>query len=429
MEPFLRSLILRGFRSFDQERVDFDNPTILVGQNGSGKSNLVDAIAFLAEVTALPLQAVVTRRGGALEIIHQEQCKGLSTEAEILKRHPGPRGLILTCEEEVYTPTFGLAAALGPLDGDVAGARYSFEVRVNREWDEEYDGPLPATIEVQREQCILWTSGGQMHWFDRAGDAFRTDIASLNPGLDPAALGLPVVGGDAHFAPVLRALRSLHVNSIDPVQLGQVQVPDNGLRLRRDGRNAASVLRSIERHSSDDMNRIVEILATIVPDVIQVRPVPEGKGETLEFILQAGDRKRLRLRAANMSHGTLRALGLVLAVYQRPRPSLLVIEEPEATIHPGAIGAIMDLIRHASRSMQVIVTTHSPDLLDAKWVEDKHLRVVVWEEGSSRVLPVSEGSRRVLQKHLMGAGELLRSNALEPAPATDRTADLFEAIP
>lgn len=431
MDQFLRSLTLKGYRSFGLEHVEFDNPTFLVGQNASGKSNMVDAIALLAEITALPLQAVVTRRGGALEVIHQEPSKGLSTEAEINKRYPKPRGLIVTatCEEEIYAPTFGLAVALGPLGGDVASARYAFEVRVDRELDEEYDGYLPPTIEVQREQCILRTSGDQMHWFDREGGTFRTDVAGLNPGLDPLALGLPVVGGDSRFAPVLHALRSLHVNSIDPFQLGRVQVPDSGLRLRRDGRNAASVLRSIGRHSWDDTNRIVEILAAIVPNIIQVQPVSEGQGETLEFILQAGDQRRLRLKAASMSQGTLRALGLVLAVYQQPPPSLLVIEEPEATIHPGAIGAIMDLIHHACRSMQVIVTTHSPDLLDAKWIEDRHLRLVVWEEGESRVLPVSEGSRRVLQKHLMGAGELLRSNALQPAPSADHAPDLFEAIP
>ena len=51
-----------------------------------------------------------------------------------------------------------------------------------------------------------------------------------------------------------------------------------------------------------------------------------------------------------MSDGTLRSLGLIMAVFQKPSPSLLVIEEPEATIHPGALGAVLDLIRKASRT-------------------------------------------------------------------------------
>jgi hypothetical protein len=81
--------------------------------------------------------------------------------------------------------------------------------------------------------------------------------------------------------------------------------------------------------------------------------------------------------------------------------------------------------------MQVVITTHSPDLLDAKWITDHHLRIVDWREGATRVAPVSDATRKALHDHLMGAGELLRSNALEPAPLFDEAAkfvqgDLFE---
>jgi predicted ATPase len=119
------------------------------------------------------------------------------------------------------------------------------------------------------------------------------------------------------------------------------------------------------------------------------------------------------------------------AVFQRPVPSLIVIEEPEATIHPGALESVLDLLRHASKHMQVVITTHSPELLDAKWITDHHLRVVEWTDGATRVAPVSDAARLALHDHLMGAGELLRSNALDPEPLFDEQAklvqgDLFE---
>jgi hypothetical protein len=65
-----------------------------------------------------------------------------------------------------------------------------------------------------------------------------------------------------------------------------------------------------------------------------------------------------------------------------------------------------------------VATTHSPEVLDAKWIQDKHLRIVEWGEGATRVAPLSEASRKALQQRLMGAGELLRSNALQPQPET-----------
>jgi predicted ATPase len=118
-----------------------------------------------------------------------------------------------------------------------------------------------------------------------------------------------------------------------------------------------------------------------------------------------------------MSDGTLRVLGLITAVFQLPAPSLLVIEEPEASMHPGALGSILDVLRLASRSMQVVVTTHSPDILDAKWIEDRHLRILSREHGFTRIDSVSRAVRTVMKSHLMGAGELLRSNALTPDEA------------
>ena len=120
-----------------------------------------------------------------------------------------------------------------------------------------------------------------------------------------------------------------------------------------------------------------------------------------------------------MSDGTLRVLGLITAVFQRPAPSLLVIEEPEASMHPGALGSILDVLRLASRSMQVVVTTHSPDILDAKWIEARNLRILSWENGATRIARVSQAVRTALRQHLMGAGELLRSNALTSEEQTD----------
>jgi predicted ATPase len=95
----------------------------------------------------------------------------------------------------------------------------------------------------------------------------------------------------------------------------------------------------------------------------------------------------------------------------------MAIEEPEATIHPGALGVILDVLRHASKRTQVIVTTHSPEVLDADWLEDRHIRIVSWQQGTTRVMSLDVRSREALRQHLMSAGELLRSNALEGTPA------------
>ena len=115
-----------------------------------------------------------------------------------------------------------------------------------------------------------------------------------------------------------------------------------------------------------------------------------------------------------MSDGTLRALGILLAFMQKNRPLFIGLEEPEATLHPEALSSIMEIIRSFSRTSQVLVTTHSPELLDEKWLEAENLRIVSWEKGITQVQPLGAMSTQALQEHLMGAGELFRSNALQP---------------
>jgi predicted ATPase len=209
------------------------------------------------------------------------------------------------------------------------------------------------------------------------------------------------------------------VYSIEPSKLREMQEPDSGTSLKSNGGNVTSVLKEIERQSKTDSQRISDILATIVPNTKRVAVMKHGKSLSLQFTQEWGEKKRLNFEGFSMSDGTLRAIGLLAAVFQRPVPSLIAIEEPEATIHPGALESILELLHHASRQMQVVITTPSPELLDAKWITDRHLPIVEWIEGTTRVAPVSNSTRKALHDHLMGAGELLRSNALEAAPLFD----------
>jgi len=396
ISPIIRELIVKRFRSVPSAAIEFDNPLFLVGRNGSGKSNLVDALAFLSHAMSLPLQAVFDRRAGIAVVRNRTSGKS-------------------------YPPNLGLGVVFGGINGEIAGGRYAFEIRALPDYG----------FKVVREQCVVITPKNGRHWFDRKGEHFRTSVRGLDPSLDPAALGLPVVGGDARFAPVVRALSGMRVYSIEPAKVREMQDPDSGTTLKPDGSNATSVIQEIERRAPDELRRISEILGTIVPNTRRVRTKKHGNKLALEFTQEWGNRKSLRFEAFNMSDGTLRALGLLTAVFQWPPPTLVAIEEPEATIHPGALGAVLDLLLAASKRMQVIVTTHSPEVLDAKWILESHIRLVEWSEGATRVSRLAEAPRRALQEHLMGAGELLRSNALDPQPLFAEQVsqpDLFESL-
>lgn len=378
MNPAVISkIIIKRFRSFPAATLSFENPLFVVGRNGSGKSNLADVFSFVSEAMVSPLQAVFDRRGGIASVRNRSSVKSAP-------------------------PILGLAFEFGAFNG-TEGGRFAFEVKALPNYG----------YKVVREQCLVRRKDGVRWWFDR-GDEWKSNADGLTPALEPTSLALPLVGGDERFAPIFRILGGMRVYAIEPARLRDMQDPDSGQTLRPDGSNAASVLQELLR--GDDAKevkaQINSILESIVPETTSVFPKKHGNKISMTFSQEWGEGKKLSFDAFSMSDGTLRSLGLIMAVFQKPSPSVLVIEEPEATIHPGALGAILDLIRRASKTMQVIVTTHSPELLDARWVTDENLRIVSWQEGASHLLLPSRATREAMRQHLMGAGELLRSNAL-----------------
>ena len=119
----------------------------------------------------------------------------------------------------------------------------------------------------------------------------------------------------------------------------------------------------------------------------------------------------------NMSDGTLRALGVLTALFQGNRdhtPSLVGIEEPETALHPAASAALREALQTASEKTQVIVTSHSPDLLDDESISADMVRAVVSEAGETKIANIDEASRSVLRDKLFSVGELLRLDQLAP---------------
>ncbi|MEO6595418.1 MAG: AAA family ATPase, partial [Planctomycetota bacterium] len=138
-----------------------------------------------------------------------------------------------------------------------------------------------------------------------------------------------------------------------------------------------------------------------------------------------------RFSANNVSDGTVRALGILLALHQVGNGAampLIGIEEPETALHPAAIGVLTDGLRDAAERTQVVVTSHSPELLDDPEVPDGAILAVLAESNETRLGPLDAAGRETLREHLYTAGELLRMGQLRPDPALSqpRQLELFE---
>ena len=115
------------------------------------------------------------------------------------------------------------------------------------------------------------------------------------------------------------------------------------------------------------------------------------------------------------SDGTIRLLAMLTALSQDPAPSVVGLEEPELAIHPGAMAVLSDAMKEAATRGQVLVATHSPDLIDRLPIES--IRAVTAEGGSTRVDRVAEHQLKSVRQNLFSAGEIHSMEGLQPADA------------
>lgn len=396
MTPFLTRVVLRNFKSIASCDVRLGALTYLVGPNGSGKSNFLDALHLVKDALTTTLDNALNERGGLAEV--RRRSSG----------HPTHFGVRL--EFVLANGTTGV---------------YAFNV-----------GALTGRgYEVQREQCTLGGIGGGPH-FQMERGILQSSSESTFPAVTPDRLALVAASGAPAFRPVYDALTSMGFYNLNPKLIRELQKPQDGRLLKPSGENIASVFAHLERSAPSQHRLIQEYLQTVVPMVHGVERTQVGPMETLTFRQDmAGAKHPWRFNAQNMSDGTLRALGVLTALFQGNSDfaaTLVAIEEPETALHPAAASALREALSRASKYSQVIVTSHSPDLLDDPSILPPQILGVISSSGETQIASIDEPTKHILEQHLFSAGELLRLGQLSPDPELirqqqERQADLFES--
>lgn len=291
---------------------------------------------------------------------------------------------------------------------------------------------------VLDEECAVLGEGtaARPAWFRvRNGEVLGSSEESLPPAAKDRLL-LIAASGLPPFRPVFDALTRMEFYHVQPDRIRELQQPDARPLLAHDGSNLASLMRH-GRLPKPVHRRIVEYLSRITPDITDVRTRAVEGMYSLRIDHRRAGGEVWQAPARNVSDGTLRTLGILVALFQSWTDgvplSLVGIEEPEATVHPAALGVLLGALREASGRVQVVATSHSPDLLDSTDVETGSLLAVTMIDGRTAVGPVDEVGRSVLRDRLYTPGELLRLNQLTPDDAARAVAErgvvsLFDSL-
>jgi predicted ATPase len=101
---------------------------------------------------------------------------------------------------------------------------------------------------------------------------------------------------------------------------------------------------------------------------------------------------------------------------RRRHGSFVAIEEPESALHPGAAFTLTEAILEAAETGQILISTHSPELLQHEAIGPDNLVAVESRGGNTIASKVNAGACRAIRKRLMTAGELQRREQLSPEP-------------
>lgn len=373
----IAELRLTSFKSYRDVALPLAPLTVLIGRNGGGKSNALDALEVLSRLA----------RGGEI----RDALDGA-------RRDAGPvRGGIEGCPpigSDIFELGVSIARAAGEVRLDVK-IQVRPQVQILRETlTADVDGRRRVLLETTAPdphradiEAKVWNNkrGRNPHYQFRAAHLLTAQLplrlggqtAAERHVLEAAEIALGVLGGVFHLDPVPQLMRQY--------------VPEQDVVLRRNGENLSATIARLRR---DDRTRFAELVEVIkdLPEH-EVRALEVGRGEFGEVMLalsEVKDGRPVTVPARQMSDGMLRMIAVVTALLaggpgvaiEGPTsvtPSLtLVLEELENGLHPTQAARVLGLVKSAAaqQGFQVVLTTHSPALLNALGGDD-HLGVLV----------------------------------------------------
>lgn len=375
----IEQLTVSNYRSLGTEVRFAPGPlTVLVGPNGSGKSNVLDVLTFVRDIALQGLPAAITHRGGIGSVRRRSHGHPYNVRIELRARIDGREAI------------FGL---------ELTGDRVE-EYRVKSEW---------ARVGLE----------GGVAEYNREGDDWNGPHG-IAPRIDEQALAINSLGGDERFKRLLDFLASLTVYAIFPDTLRKPQKFDAARPMKRHGENWVSILREMVK--TEEKDDLVAGLRRLTGDIEDVKVSSAAGYLVAEFkqAAKAGSRAKQWFEAGQQSDGTLRVAGLLTALLQRPRLPVVGIEEPELTVHPGALSMLYDYVQQALTTSQVLLTTHSPLILDVIDPDQATLVVVERHDGATGLRQVAAKELEPVRERLLSLGDLYLTGDLQTQFDFDR---------
>lgn len=316
----LSKIKIRGYKSIQSLDLQLNPLNVLIGANGSGKTNFISIFKFLNQITERNLKLYVKRSGGADSFLYYGQ---KHTDKIYIELDFGSNG-----ESNIYE-----CILVPTLDGALIFEAENTYFHDRVKYERPYENPLGSG-----HQESLLTLFSQ--------DEKKGRIAS-------------------YVLEYLKSWRVYHFHDTsDTAPVKRIGDLNDNFYLRPDAANLAAYLYGLKRTHNYHYQKIRDTIQLVAPffDDFILRPFTENKNKIqLEWREKGSDYPFL---AYHLSDGTLRFICLTTLLLQPEPPSTILIDEPELGLHPYAINTLASLIKSASTRTQIILSTQSVPLVN-----------------------------------------------------------------
>lgn len=369
----LTTLAVHGYRSLRDVALPLGPLTVVTGANGTGKSSLYRAFGLLADAARGRLIASLAAAGGLSSVLWAgpEVVSGAMRRGEVPVQGTGSRKGPISLALGFATDEFGYLIDLGlPQPG--GQTMFFRDPEIKRELVFGAPELRPASLLVERNRSTVRVRGER--GFDDLGWRLPPHAGLLDELSDPVTH--PDVAAVRHEVLSWRFYDTFRVDAGAPAR--QPTVGTRTAVLSADGSDLPSAVQTILESAWAGP------LTGAVGDAFGGRLRVEEAGGRFEVLMRQAGMLR-ELAASEWSDGTLRYVLMAAALLSPSPPGLLVINEPETSLHPDVLPALGRLISGAAARTQVVVVTHSRPLVAALAGGDTVEHELIKELGETRV--------------------------------------------
>lgn len=389
----IKQLHIEGFRSFKNVSWIPGDLNVIIGPNGSGKSNLLQFLELISKSAQGRLSKYIQSLGGMDQILWDGEATYIHFFLETK-----PTGHHLDSEQYILE-----LVRLG------VGSSYKIEnERLRNAPKQRIDSENKPfnLLERRTNSASIFDDNSRMHI---SAEEYLSDEESLlSIASGPFTINRFIPPFQRELASIA-IYRDLDTNPNAPIRQSSISRMEK--RVDPDGQNLISVMHTLYTGDRDFKNEINTAMRAAFGDDFEELIFPPAADQRIQLRVRWKSLRREQ-SAAELSDGTLRFLFLLTVLASPSLAPVIAIDEPETGLHPSMLPLIAEYAADAAQRSQVILTTHSPQLLDAFAGTRPTTTVAKWANGETTLQTLREESLDYWLKEY-SLGNLFRSGELE----------------